>query len=123
LREFDRWHADGRVRHKFGKNNFEQRGFPMSNTVRMPRITRRNALKLAGAAASPALVRPARADDGSTLKIAFAIQQAALEPQKMRVGGVDYNYAFNCFSRLTAQDTKLPVLPPSRDQLGIERRS
>src|SRR5260370_25236822 len=29
----------------------------------------------------------------------------------MRVGGVDYNYVYNCFSRLTAQDPKLQVQP------------
>lgn len=83
----------------------------MPDAVRRPRITRRNALKLAGAAALPGFVRPSRAGDRSTLKIAFAIQPATLDPQKMRVGGVDYNYVFNCFSRLTAQDTKLQVLP------------
>src|SRR6516225_4653305 len=87
------------------------RGLPMRETSLRPRITRRSALKLAGAAALPALIRPARAAEGATLKIAFAVQPATLDPQKMRVGGVDYNYVFNCFSRLTAQDTKLQVLP------------
>ena len=29
----------------------------------------------------------------------------------MRVGGVDYNYVYNCFSRLTTQDPQLRVLP------------
>ena len=29
----------------------------------------------------------------------------------MRVGGVDYNYVYHCFSRLTAQDPKLQVQP------------
>src|ERR1700732_116700 len=75
------------------------------------RITRRSALKIAGAAALPALIRPARAADGSVLRAAFAIQPATLDPQKMRVGGVDYNYTYNCFSRLTKQDPQLQVQP------------
>ena len=75
------------------------------------RITRRRALKIAGAAALPALIRPARAAEPSTLRVAFAIQPATLDPQKMRVGGVDYNNAYHCFSRLTTQDPKLQVLP------------
>ena len=29
----------------------------------------------------------------------------------MRVSGADYNYVYNCFSRLTAQDPKLQVQP------------
>jgi hypothetical protein len=57
------------------------------------RITRRSALKIAGAAALPALIGPARAAEPSTLRVAFAIQPATLDPQKMRVGGVDYNNA------------------------------
>ena len=76
-----------------------------------PRITRRSALKMAGAAALPALIIPARAAEGSVFRAAFAIQPATLDPQKMRVGGVDYNYVYNCFSRLTTQDPQLRVLP------------
>src|SRR6516164_6839319 len=83
----------------------------MRETSSQPRITRRRALKMAGVAALPALIKPARAADTSVMRAAFAIQPATLDPQKMRVGGVDYNYVFNCFSRLTAQDTKLQVLP------------
>jgi peptide/nickel transport system substrate-binding protein len=75
------------------------------------RITRRSALKMAGAAALPALIRPASAVEPSTLRVAFAIQPATLDPQKMRVGGVDYNNAYNCFSRLTALDAQLQVQP------------
>src|ERR1700685_2919732 len=74
-------------------------------------ITRRNALKMAGAAALPALISPPRAAEPSTIRVAFAIQPATLDPQKMRVGGVDYNYVYNCFSRLTAQDPQLQVQP------------
>ena len=77
----------------------------------LPRITRRSALKIAGAAALPALIRPARAAAETVLRMAFAIQPATLDPQKMRVGGVDYNYVYNCFSRLTAQDPQLQVQP------------
>src|SRR5271170_1833089 len=75
------------------------------------RITRRSALKMAGAAALPALIRPASAVEPSTLRVACAIQPATLDPQKMRVGGVDYNNAYNCFSRLTALDGQLQVQP------------
>ncbi len=75
------------------------------------RITRRSALKMAGAVALPALIKPALAADPSTLRVAFAIQPATLDPQKMRVGGVDYNNAYSCFSRLTTQDPKLQAQP------------
>src|SRR5258708_17387537 len=83
----------------------------MRKALLPPRITRRSALKLAGAAALPELIKPAGAADASVLRVAFAIQPATLDPQKMRVGGVDYNYVYNCFSRLTAQDPKLQVQP------------
>src|SRR5260221_11497770 len=83
----------------------------MRQALLPPRITRRSALKLAGAAALPAFIKPARAADESVLRVAFAIQPATLDPQKMRVGGVDYNYVYNCFSRLTAQDPQLQAQP------------
>ena len=83
----------------------------MRDALLQPRITRRSALQMAGAAVLPALIKPARAAEPSTLRVAFAIQPATLDPQKMRVGGVDYNYVYNCFSRLTAQDPKLQVQP------------
>jgi peptide/nickel transport system substrate-binding protein len=77
-----------------------------------PRMTRRRALKIAGAAATlPYLIPPALGAEPSTLRVAFAIQPATLDPQKMRVGGVDYNYVYNCFSRLTAQDPQLQAQP------------
>src|SRR6516164_1908688 len=77
-----------------------------------PRISRRNALRMAGAAAVlPTLIKPARAAEPATLRVAFANQPATLDPQKMRVGGVDYNYVNSCFSHLTAQDPKLQVIP------------
>jgi peptide/nickel transport system substrate-binding protein len=83
----------------------------MRDTSLLPRITRRNALKIAGAAALPALIRPARAGEPSTIRVAFAIQPATLDPTKMRVGGVDYNNAYHCFSRLTALDAQLQLQP------------
>jgi peptide/nickel transport system substrate-binding protein len=83
----------------------------MRDALLQPRITRRSALQMAGAAALPALIKPARAAEPSTIRVAFAIQPATLDPQKMRVGGVDYNYVYNCFSRLTAQDPQLQVQP------------
>ena len=83
----------------------------MRDALLQPRITRRSALQMAGAAVLPALIKPARAAEPSTIRVAFAIQPATLDPQKMRVGGVDYNNAHNCFSRLTALDAKLQVQP------------
>jgi peptide/nickel transport system substrate-binding protein len=83
----------------------------MRDASMQARITRRSALKVAGAAALPALIRPVLAAEPSTLRVAFAIQPATLDPQKMRVGGVDYNYVYNCFSRLTVQDPQLQVQP------------
>ena len=77
-----------------------------------PRITRRNALKMAaGAAALPALIRQSEAADPSVLRVAFAVQPATLDPQKMRVGGLEYNAAVYCFNRLTQQDPQLQVQP------------
>src|ERR1700733_12547116 len=83
----------------------------MRDALVQSRITRRSALKLVGATALPALIKPARAAEPTTLRVAFAIQPATLDPQKMRVGGVDYNYVYNCFSRLTTQDPQLQVQP------------
>src|SRR5580658_3219354 len=83
----------------------------MRDTSMQSRITRRSALKMAGAVALPALIKPARAAEPSTLRVAFAIQPATLDPQKMRVGGMDYNNAQSVFSRLTAQDPQLQVQP------------
>src|SRR6516225_10226107 len=91
--------------------NTQIRGPPMRDASLQTRITRRSALKMASAAALPALIRPVRAAEPSTLRVAFAIQPATLDPKKMRVGGVDYNYVYNCFSRLTTQDPLLQVQP------------
>jgi hypothetical protein len=55
----------------------------MRDTSLQQRITRRSALKIAGAAALPVLIRPASATtEPSTLRVAFAIQPATLDPQK-----------------------------------------
>src|SRR5271163_2571596 len=77
-----------------------------------PRITRRGALKMAGAAvALPALIPSALAAESLVLRVAFAVQPATLDPQKMRVGGLEYNAAVYCFNRLTQQDPQLQVRP------------
>src|SRR5271168_3312874 len=77
-----------------------------------PRITRRGALKMAGAAvALPAVIPWARAAEPSVLRMAFAVQPATLDPQKMRVGGLEYNAAVYVFNRLTQQDPQLQVQP------------
>jgi peptide/nickel transport system substrate-binding protein len=81
----------------------------MRDNMLQSRITRGSALQTAGAAVLPALIKPARAAEPSTLRVAFAIQPATLDPQKMRVSGVDYNYVHSCFSRLTTQDPQLQV--------------
>ena len=84
----------------------------MRDASLQPRITRRNALKMAaGAATLPTLIGKSHAADPSVLRVAFAVQPATLDPQKMRVGGLEYNYAAYCFSRLTMQDAQLKVLP------------
>jgi peptide/nickel transport system substrate-binding protein len=85
----------------------------MRDALPHPWISRRSALVMTGAAAlaRPAIIRPAVAADLATINMAFAVQPATLDPQKMRVGGVDYNYVYNCFSRLTTQDPKLQVQP------------
>jgi peptide/nickel transport system substrate-binding protein len=83
----------------------------MRATDLQPRITRRSALKMAGGAALPALIPTAPAAEPSVLRVAFAVQPATLDPQKMRVGGLEYNYAAYCFNRLTMQDAQLKVLP------------
>jgi len=84
----------------------------MRDTHLKPRITRRGALmKMAGAVALPALIPWARAAEPSVLRMAFAVQPATLDPQKMRVGGLEYNAAVYCFNRLTQQDPQLQVQP------------
>jgi len=81
--------------------------------VRLPvRVTRRGFVKLASAAATlPHLVPPALAAEASTLRLAFNAPVATLDPQKFRVGGLEYNYAMCVFSRLVVQDAKLQVQP------------
>jgi peptide/nickel transport system substrate-binding protein len=93
------------------ENHPNREGSPVREAFLQPRITRRSALKMAGAAALPALIRRARAADGSVLRVAFAVQPATLDPQKMRVGGLEYNAAAYVFNRLTTQDAQLRVLP------------
>jgi hypothetical protein len=66
----------------------------MRDSALQPRITRRSALKMAaGAAAMPGLIEKSHAADPSVLRVAFAAQPATLDPQKMRVGGLEYNAA------------------------------
>ncbi len=81
-----------------------------------PLLTRRAALAAGGAAALTATMThagpaPARAAEGSTIRVAFPAAVATLDPAKMRVGGLEYNYAYYVFNRLTYQDNKLQVLP------------
>src|SRR5258707_211057 len=90
----------------------KQRGFHMANTQRSPRVTRRGLLKTTGAAVTlPRLLGPALAADAPTLRLAFNAPVATLDPQKFRVGGLEYNYALCVFSRLVTQDPRLQVQP------------
>jgi peptide/nickel transport system substrate-binding protein len=66
----------------------------------------------AGTAAAVTVVIPAaRAATGGTLRVAYPLPVATLDPAKFRVGGLEYNYAHCVLNRLTAQDTKLQVIP------------
>src|ERR1700728_3553144 len=84
----------------------------MRNTSpRRPALTRRAALAAGGAAALAAATTRAHAAEGTAVRVAFPAAIATLDPAKMRIGGLDYNYAHCVFSRLTTQDNKLQVLP------------
>jgi peptide/nickel transport system substrate-binding protein len=89
----------------------KNRGLPMRKLSLPPPITRRSALKMAGAAALPALIGRARAADERVIRMSFAVQPGTLDPQKMRVGGLEYNAAYYCFSRLTTLDPQYQVQP------------
>jgi peptide/nickel transport system substrate-binding protein len=93
------------------QDNNRIRGFTMRNmSLPYPTLTRRNALA-GGAAAVAAATTGARAAEGTAIRVAYPAAVATLDPAKMRVGGLDYNYAYCVFSRLTTQDAKLQVLP------------
>jgi peptide/nickel transport system substrate-binding protein len=53
----------------------------------------------------------AQAATGSTIRVSFPVPVATLDPAKMRVGGLEYNYATYVFSHLCKQDAQLQVLP------------
>jgi peptide/nickel transport system substrate-binding protein len=79
----------------------------MSKGTTRPDLTRRTVL---ATALSATLVK-AQAAQGSTLRVAYPLPVATLDPAKFRVGGLEYNYAHCVFNRLTAQDEKLQVIP------------
>jgi peptide/nickel transport system substrate-binding protein len=83
----------------------------MSNGSPRPVLTRRVVLATAGATALSTGFAPARAAEGTTLRVAYPLPVATLDPAKFRVGGLEYNYAHCVFNRLTAQDNKLQVIP------------
>jgi peptide/nickel transport system substrate-binding protein len=72
-------------------------------------LTRRTMLALGAAAALPS--GSAAADEASTIRVTYPAAVATLDPAKFRVGGLEYNYAYCVFNRLTTQDAKLQVLP------------
>jgi peptide/nickel transport system substrate-binding protein len=67
-------------------------------------LTRRGVLALGGGGG-------ARAPPPTTLRIAFPVPPATLDPAKQRVGGLEYNYSSWVFSHLCQQDEQLQVLP------------
>jgi peptide/nickel transport system substrate-binding protein len=83
----------------------------MSNGSPRPVLTRRVVLATAGATALSTGFAPARAAEVTTLRVAYPLPVATLDPAKFRVGGLEYNYAHCVFNRLTAQDNKLQVIP------------
>ncbi|WP_428483657.1 ABC transporter substrate-binding protein [Rhodopila sp.] len=82
-----------------------------NESPRRPILSRRDALAGGSAAALAATMASAPAAEGSTVRVAYPAAAATLDPAKMRVGGLDYNYARGVFSRLTAQDDITQVLP------------
>jgi peptide/nickel transport system substrate-binding protein len=74
-----------------------------------PELTRRELLVLGGAAA---LTGPqARAAGNDTVRVAFPVPIGTLDPARFRTGGMEFNYAYAVFNRLTTNDTKLRVQP------------
>ena len=72
-------------------------------------LTRRTLLaSTASIAAAPAALRAA---EPASIRVAFPAPVATLDPAKMRVGGLEYNYAIAVFNRLTYQDDHLQVKP------------
>ncbi len=81
----------------------------MPPAISAPALTRRGVLALGAAATlAPGAVRAA---DATTIRVAFPVPIATLDPAKFRVGGLEYNYALAVFSRLTQQDAQLQVKP------------
>ncbi len=80
----------------------------MSRPVVEAALTRRGVMALGAAAA---LAPSAAMAAGSTLRVAFPVPVATLDPAKMRVGGLEYNFATYVFSHLCKQDSQLQVLP------------
>lgn len=76
-----------------------------------PTLTRRRALAAGGIAAVAAATPRARSAEPSVIRVAFPAAIATLDPQKMRIGGLDYNYANAVFNRLTRQISLGQVLP------------
>ena len=95
----------------------------MSDVSPRPGLTRRTVLATAGATALATGFAPARAAEGTTLRVAYPLPVATLDPAKFRVGGLEYNYAHCVFNRLTAQDNKLQVHPRSGAKLGASART
>jgi peptide/nickel transport system substrate-binding protein len=73
-------------------------------------MSRRGALALAGAAALP-LGAARAAEGGGTIRVSFPAPVATLDPAKMRVGGLEYNFVAYVYSKLTKQDAQLQVQP------------
>jgi peptide/nickel transport system substrate-binding protein len=83
---------------------------PMRHPPSRLMLNRRGVIALGAAAALPVSLMEARAE-GTTIRVAYPAAVATLDPAKFRVGGLEYNYAFCVFNRLTTLDAKLQVQP------------
>jgi peptide/nickel transport system substrate-binding protein len=81
----------------------------------MPRVTSKTTLTrrkvMALGAAAGLAAGQARAADPTTLRVTVPVPVSTLDPAKFRAGGLEYNYAYAVFSRLTQQDNQLQVKP------------
>jgi peptide/nickel transport system substrate-binding protein len=88
------------------------RGYTMRDiSPHRPVLTRRDALAAGGVTDLAAAISRPSAAEGPAIRVSYPAAAATLDPAKMRVGGLDYKYAYCVFSRLTTQDDKLVVSP------------
>ncbi|MDB5395095.1 MAG: hypothetical protein JWM91_2601 [Rhodospirillales bacterium] len=77
-----------------------------------PTLSRRDALVLGSAVIAATLTaRQSRAAGQETIRVAFPVPVGTLDPGQFRTGGMELNYAYCVFNRLTTMDAKLQVQP------------